>query len=78
MLNLLGGDHIYRRTVDGDGREEPHTLAGRLPGADSKQLTLGLLQGLGGKGDQGGRQLGMGCGANTEDGCKDCTWLLND
>ena len=31
--------------VDGDGREEPHTLAIRLAGAGSKQLTLGLSTG---------------------------------
>ena len=50
----------------------------RIASSSPWDWAVALLQGLGGKGDQGGRQLGMGCGANTEDGCKDCTWLLND
>ena len=70
MLNLLGGDHVYRRKVDGDGREEPHTfhwLADslvRIASSSPWDWAVALLQGLEGKGDQGGRQLGVGCGAD--------------
>ena len=32
---------MIRRTVDGDGWDEPHTLADGLTGAGSKQLALG-------------------------------------
>ena len=42
-MELVG--RLDGRTVDGDGREEPHTLATILTGAGSKQLTLGLSTG---------------------------------
>ena len=38
---MLGG-RLDRQAINGDGREMPHIAAGSLPGAGSKQLTLGL------------------------------------
>ena len=51
----------------------------RVASSSPWDWAVALLQGLKGKCDQGGGQLGVGCGADidggTVDGCKKETWL---
>ena len=49
----------------------------RIASSSPWDWAVALLQGLEGKGDQGGGQLGMGCGADTSSESRNCTWLPN-